>query len=321
VIPLAVNVVTYPPPTGNRCWMLGEAIRRAVESFDEDLNVQIWGTGGMSHQLQGPRAGLINREWDTAFLDKLTADPEALRQMPHIEYLREAGSEGIELVMWLIMRGAMGEAARELHRFYHVPASTRRSGTSFSSRPTEPPSRSTDMKIALAGAGAFGEKHLDGLRNIDGDRGDLADRPYPGKHAKRGRQIWHRPRHHRSRRDPGARRCRRGDPVHAYPDARRPGACLSRRGKHVQVEIPLADSLAGAEAVVARQKETGLVAMAGHTRRFNPSHQWIHKRIKAGELNLQQMDVQTYFFRRSNINAKGEPRSWTDHLLWHHAGP
>ena len=123
VIPIAVNVVTYPPPTGNRCWLLGEAIARAVESFEEDLDVQIWGTGGMSHQLQGPRAGLINREWDTAFLDKLTSDPEALRRMPHIEYLREAGSEGIELVMWLIMRGALGTNARELHRFYHVPAS------------------------------------------------------------------------------------------------------------------------------------------------------------------------------------------------------
>jgi len=123
VIPIAVNVVTYPPPTGNRCWLLGEAIARAVASYEEDLNVQIWGTGGMSHQLQGPRAGLINREWDTAFLDKLTADPEALRAMPHIEYLREAGSEGIELVMWLIMRGALGPKIRELHRHYHVPAS------------------------------------------------------------------------------------------------------------------------------------------------------------------------------------------------------
>ena len=123
VIPVAVNVVTYPPPTGNRCWLLGEAIARAVASYEEDLNVQIWGTGGMSHQLQGPRAGLINREWDTAFLDKLTADPEALRYMPHIEYLREAGSEGIELVMWLIMRGALGPKVRELHRHYHVPAS------------------------------------------------------------------------------------------------------------------------------------------------------------------------------------------------------
>lgn len=123
VIPIAVNVVTYPPPSGNRCWALGEAIARAVESFPEDLNVQIWGTGGMSHQLQGPRAGLINKPWDNAFLDKLTTDPDALRHMPHIEYLREAGSEGIELVMWLIMRGALGASPSELHRFYHVPAS------------------------------------------------------------------------------------------------------------------------------------------------------------------------------------------------------
>lgn len=123
VVPLAVNVVQYPPPTGNRCYALGEAIKRAVRSFGEDLNVQVWGTGGMSHQLQGPRAGLINREFDTAFLDKLTSDPEALRKLPHIEYLREAGSEGIELVMWLVMRGALGPGAAELHRFYHVPAS------------------------------------------------------------------------------------------------------------------------------------------------------------------------------------------------------
>ena len=123
VIPLAVNVVTYPPPTGNRCYNLGKAIRKAVESFPEDLKVQIWGTGGMSHQLQGPRAGLINAEWDQRFLDDLTADPERLRTMPHIEYLREAGSEGIELVMWLIMRGALGDKVRELHRHYHVAAS------------------------------------------------------------------------------------------------------------------------------------------------------------------------------------------------------
>lgn len=123
VVPLAVNVVTYPPPTGNRCWKLGEAIARAVESFPGDLNVQIWGTGGMSHQLQGPRAGLINREWDTRFLDDLTADPERLRMIEHIEYLRETGSEGIEMVMWLIMRGALGPHVRELHRHYHVPAS------------------------------------------------------------------------------------------------------------------------------------------------------------------------------------------------------
>ncbi|WP_375206187.1 class III extradiol dioxygenase subunit beta [Hyphococcus sp.] len=123
IIPLAVNVVTYPPPSGNRCYNLGKAIRDAVESFPEDLKVQVWGTGGMSHQLQGTRAGLINKKWDTAFLDDLTKDPERLRKMPHIEYLREAGSEGIELVMWLIMRGALGDKVKELHRHYHVAAS------------------------------------------------------------------------------------------------------------------------------------------------------------------------------------------------------
>ena len=128
VIPLAVNVVTYPPPSGNRCWMLGEAIRRAVESFPGDLKVQIWGTGGMSHQLQGPRAGLINKDFDNAFLDKLINDPEAAASIPHIDYVREAGSEGIELVMWLIARGAMADAAggpkpKAVRRFYHVPAS------------------------------------------------------------------------------------------------------------------------------------------------------------------------------------------------------
>ncbi|CAN5407923.1 gallate dioxygenase [soil metagenome] len=123
VIPLAVNVVQYPPPTGNRCFKLGQAIARAVASFPEDLNVQIWGTGGMSHQLQGPRAGLINKVFDTAFLDRIVADPEAQARMPHIDYVREAGSEGIELVMWLVMRGALTREVRELHRFYHVPAS------------------------------------------------------------------------------------------------------------------------------------------------------------------------------------------------------
>jgi len=124
VIPFAVNVVQYPVPSGRRCFNLGRAIRKAVESYDEPLKVQIWGTGGMSHQLQGPRAGLINREWDNAFLDRLIADPEGLASMPHIEYVREAGSEGIELVMWLIARGAMSDRPpKVVHRFYHVPAS------------------------------------------------------------------------------------------------------------------------------------------------------------------------------------------------------
>ena len=124
VIPFAVNVVQYPVPSGRRCYNLGRAIRKAVASYDEALNVQIWGTGGMSHQLQGPRAGLINKEFDQAFLDRLIADPAGLALMPHIDYVREAGSEGIELVMWLIARGAMSDQPPKVfHRFYHVPAS------------------------------------------------------------------------------------------------------------------------------------------------------------------------------------------------------
>lgn len=123
VIPIAVNVVLFPPPSGARCYALGKALRRAVESFDEDLNVQIWGTGGMSHQLQGPRAGLINKEFDNEFLERLVTEPAALSQKPHLDYVRLAGSEGIELVMWLIARGAMNDDIVQKHRFYHVPAS------------------------------------------------------------------------------------------------------------------------------------------------------------------------------------------------------
>lgn len=128
VVPIAVNVVQYPVPSGRRCLHLGQAIRRAIESYDDDLNIQIWGTGGMSHQLQGPRAGLINAEFDNQFLDELITDPRHLSEKPHIDYIREAGSEGIELVMWFIARGAMadlagGPAPTMAHRFYHVPAS------------------------------------------------------------------------------------------------------------------------------------------------------------------------------------------------------
>jgi protocatechuate 4,5-dioxygenase beta chain len=123
VIPFAVNVVQYPPPSGNRCYQLGKAIRRAIDSFDQDLNVQIWGTGGMSHQLQGPRAGLINKAFDNAFLDRIVSDADSLAKVPHLDYVREAGSEGIELVMWLIMRGALDAQVKQVHRFYHVPAS------------------------------------------------------------------------------------------------------------------------------------------------------------------------------------------------------
>ena len=123
VVPLAVNVVQYPPPTGNRCYQLGKAIRKAVESFDSNERIVIMGTGGMSHQLQGPRAGFINKEFDKAFLDGLTKNPDALAKIPHLTYVQEAGSEGIELVMWLIMRGALQGDIKEVHRHYHVPAS------------------------------------------------------------------------------------------------------------------------------------------------------------------------------------------------------
>jgi protocatechuate 4,5-dioxygenase beta chain len=123
VIPLAVNVIQYPPPSGLRCWKLGEAIARAVASFPEDLKVQVWGTGGMSHQLSGERAGLINKDWDKRFLDALSADSDWLKALSHREYIVEAGSEGIELIMWLVMRGALPARVRELNRFYHVPAS------------------------------------------------------------------------------------------------------------------------------------------------------------------------------------------------------
>lgn len=123
VVPLAVNVVQYPAPLGSRCYALGKAIRKAIESFPEDLKVCVFGTGGMSHQLQHQRAGLINAEWDARFMDLLVNDPDTGSQIEHIEYLREAGSEGIELVMWYVMRGALNESVEEIHRFYHVPAS------------------------------------------------------------------------------------------------------------------------------------------------------------------------------------------------------
>ncbi len=123
VIPICVNVIQYPQPTANRCYNLGKAIRRAVESYPEDLRVAVVGTGGLSHQLQGERAGLINSEFDTRFLEKLVTEPETIKSMSHTEYLREAGSEGIEMIMWFTMRGALDDQVNEIYRFYHVPAS------------------------------------------------------------------------------------------------------------------------------------------------------------------------------------------------------
>ncbi len=175
------------------------------------------------------------------------------------------------------------------------------------------------IRIALAGAGAFGEKHLDGLKNIPGveivsiisrtaEQAAAVAEKYGAKHSSTELEDA------LARDDVDAVILCTPTQMHAAQAI----ACMNA-GKHVQVEIPLADSWADSEAVLAKQQETGLVCMVGHTRRFNPSHQYVHNKIKAGELNIQQMDVQTYFFRRKNINAKGEPRSWTDHLLWHHA--
>src|SRR5256885_2767816 len=123
VSPLAVNVVLSPPPTAHRCYMLGKAIRKAIESYPEDLRVVIFGTGGMSHQISRPRAGLINSKFDKAFLDNLSKDPKKLTNISHLEFMREAGAEGIEMVMWLIMRGALDDKVDEVYRFYTVPAS------------------------------------------------------------------------------------------------------------------------------------------------------------------------------------------------------
>ncbi len=175
------------------------------------------------------------------------------------------------------------------------------------------------MKVVLAGAGAFGEKHLDAIKHIDGvEVVSLVGRRLDATQAVAARYgVPHTTTElAEALAQPGVDcviLCT-PTPLHAAQAIE----CM-RAGKHVQIEIPLADSWADCAAVAKTQKETGLVCMVGHTRRFNPSHQYLHNKIKAGELAIQQMDVQTYFFRRKNMNAKGEARSWTDHLLWHHA--
>jgi 2-hydroxy-4-carboxymuconate semialdehyde hemiacetal dehydrogenase len=175
------------------------------------------------------------------------------------------------------------------------------------------------MKVVLAGAGAFGAKHLDALKLIEGvEVVSVVGRELPAtQEVARKYGVPHATTElAESLARPGVDAVILATPTQMH--AAQALQCLDA-GKHVQVEIPLADSWQGAESVAKRARETGLVAMVGHTRRFNPSHQWVHRRIEAGELSLQQMDVQTYFFRRTNINALGQPRSWTDHLLWHHA--
>jgi len=175
------------------------------------------------------------------------------------------------------------------------------------------------MKVGLAGQGAFGVKHLEAIARIDGiEVITLAGgSPDSTRDVAEKFKIPHWTTDlAESLKQPGLEAMILATPTQMH--AAQAIQCM-RAGKHVQIEIPIADSLADAESILSVQKETGLIAMGGHTRRFNPSHQWIHKRIVAGELKIQQMDVQTYFFRRTNMNALGKPRSWTDHLLWHHA--
>ena len=178
---------------------------------------------------------------------------------------------------------------------------------------------SKTINVALAGAGAFGIKHLDGIKNIDGvEVVSLIGRELEKTQEVAGKYGIK----HVTTNLADALALPEVDAVilctPTQMHAEQTLACL-RAGKHVQVEIPLADKLKGAEEVVALQKQTGLVAMCGHTRRFNPSHQYVNQQITAGKFNILQMDVQTYFFRRTNTNALGQARSWTDHLLWHHA--
>src|ERR1700722_18660737 len=175
------------------------------------------------------------------------------------------------------------------------------------------------MKICLAGQGAFGIKHLEAIAKIDGVEVVTLAGGRPAGTEEVGKK-WEIPHWTtdlgESLKQPGVEAVIIASPTQVH--AQQAEQCM-RAGKHVLIEIPMSDTLADAERILRVQKETGVVAMAGHVRRFNPSHQWVHKRIKAGEIKIQQMDVQTYFFRRTNMNALGKPRSWTDHLLWHHA--
>ncbi len=174
------------------------------------------------------------------------------------------------------------------------------------------------MKTIVAGVGAFGTKHLDALKQIGIEVASVVGRqPGPTQEVARKYGVPHATTDlAEALEQPGVGAVILCTPTQMH--AAQALQCLAA-GKHVQVEIPLADSWQDAEAVADAAKRSGLVCMVGHTRRFNPSHQWVHRRIVAGELAIQQMDVQTYFFRRKNINALGQPRSWTDHLLWHHA--
>ena len=315
VIPLAVNVIQYPPPTGNRCFNLGQAIRRAIESYPEDLGVAVFGTGGMSHQLQGERAGLINHGVRPGVHGQ--AGPRTAGARRHPAHRVPA-------------RGRLGR-----HRAGDVAGDARRAeragrrGVPLLSRTGLEHCLWTDgaggrrengrVKMCMVGEGAFAHKHLDALARIEGVEvvsiaGGVAEHTEAAA-GRYGIPHWTTDLAEGLSR-PGVEAAILASPTPMHADQ---AEHVMRAGKHVLIEIPMADSLADAERVVEVQRETGLVAMVDHVRRFNPNHQWVHNRIRAGELRLQHLVCETFFFRRTNMNALGQPRSWTDHLLWHHA--
>ena len=267
--------------------------------------------------------------------------------------MREAGAEGIEMVMWLVMRGALDDKVEEVYRFYTVPASNtavghiilenkRGAGKSAAKAKGKPSAKSPPPRVPHQDQARRRAQYQSNRsqREVDEDLrrrpgrlrpeasrraqahpgrgGHLARRRQPGRHRRRSPRNTAIP-HYTGDLSEGIKRA---DAVILTTPTKmhfRQGEQVMRAGKHVLVEIPVTDSVEDAEKLVQIAKETGVIAMGGHVRRFNPSHQWVHKTIKKGELKIQQMDVQTYFFRRKNINAAGNPRSWTDHLLWHHA--
>jgi 2-hydroxy-4-carboxymuconate semialdehyde hemiacetal dehydrogenase len=244
-----------------------------------------------------------------------------------IEYMREAGPENIENGDMAHHARRLNDKVEEVGRFYAVPASNtafghimleNRSGGVRRGHRTRIDMRvECTMKVCVAGEGAFGQKHMDALKRISGVEVTClvgGDQEATAQVARKYAIA-----HHTGDLGEGIERADAVILTTPTPLHRAQAEQVMRGGRHVLIEIPIADSVEDSEVLLQIQRETGVVAMAGHVRRFNPSHQWVHKRIQKGELKIQQLDVQTYFFRRSNMNAAGQPRSWTDHLLWHHA--
>ena len=310
-------------PSGRRCFQLGQAIRKAVESYDEPLNVQIWGTGGMSHQLQGPRAGLINKEWDNRFLDRLIDEPAALAQVPHVEYVREAGSEGDRA------GDVADRARRDGRRRRRRRSPTSRTASITCPRATRPSAisswRSTEhrmtINVALAGAGAFGIKHLDAIKAIDGVKVISLVSRERAQDRRRSPRKYGIP--HVTTDLADSLRMKEVDavilctptPMHAVAGARLPRGRQARAGRDPALRLAGRTGRPSSRPRGRAARSRCAATRAASTRATSGCASGSSQ----GEFNIQQMNVQTYFFRRTNMNALGQPRSWTDHLLWHHA--